>query len=489
MDPDLDIDANDRLARNQKMRWPPLVTALPEARVANTARSKLGTATFSTLTNDEVDKQFCGKAPCRLLLPLLITERESKAQAQLVQLLQIAQALNRTLVLPNVGRGRIGTCLRWEFSVYYDIASTVRQVGERVMMMDDFRTWVDMRPEQPAGQIVSVDELNPAEMSAEFDSSSDAVQVEVHELQDMTLKSARCLHARYPRLDLDSFSHLSLHLEPPYGSRVLDSEQSLRSLLVAALHDRHEEEYSVHQDIPAPDTDWPVAAEQQPFEVLDKRSDNDAEVLLLHWDLHQELFPVVSQFTPIQYSQQLWNFVDRLVAPLGPYLAVRWNMEKIAPTVLSACADALVDTLDTLLHDEMLGMGISTVWILSDVSVRPETNGAETRGEAARLLRAAFRPGGELEKWEITDSSHEMVRMTAVMNGNPTMELSPGDDEALVLKDAGVLAILDTIVAMKAALFVSSAKGCGKSRGIPARQRSKWWNRECERKGMTHQEM
>ena len=128
------------------MRWPPLVTAVPEVHPSSDT-TRIG------LSTSLVDSQFCrGQTQCRLLLPLWIGEQESKGRIHFTQVLHLAASLNRTVVLPNVGKSRLGACGKWGFEAYYDVGSATKQFKDitnddgQVMFLDDFRTWVGMRP-------------------------------------------------------------------------------------------------------------------------------------------------------------------------------------------------------------------------------------------------------------------------------------------------------------------------------------------------------
>ena len=56
---------------------------------------------------------------------------------------------------------------------------------------------------------------------------------------------------------------------------------------------------------------------------------------------------------------------------------------------------------------------------------------------------------------------HEPVVMAGLRKG---YVLEEDDDEGVLLEDSGVLGILDKLVAMNSALFVSGAKRCGRVR-------------------------
>ncbi|KAH9831517.1 uncharacterized protein C8Q71DRAFT_910545 [Rhodofomes roseus] len=455
----IDDDSDDRIGQGdhrysspRQHRWPPIVTALPEARAsASYGRQKAGTPAAST--DNAIDAQFCGRAPCRLLVPLLVTERaEPKVQEQLLQILALARQLNRTVVLPNVGKGRIGTCLRWDFDTYFDIASTARWSGERVMMMDDFRTWVDMRLQSPTTQVVTVDE-----------GATDAVgRVEYSPtILEKAMKNMRCFKTRFRSLKLDDVGTTSVHLSLAGDLRAVPGEAAL---LVGTLDDRLDPPGSdgsalaSSSELAADDALTFATGATHPLKLVTAHPlHNEADILLLHWDVHHEVFPT-SQTASIDYSPRLWALADKMTEDLQPYLAVHWHTDKLPPAVLTACADALVDMLDILLHNESVNYGIRTVYFSSDFPLLENPKEGQKRllymhQEAGKIIRGAFAPGGELQRWSL-ETKQGLVRKTHGTTGAV-------DEDQLPLDDAGVQDMLAMTISMKAALFVSSTKGCG----------------------------
>ncbi|KAI0955644.1 hypothetical protein AcV7_006256 [Taiwanofungus camphoratus] len=469
-----------------KPRWPPTVTALPESRPTSNDRSSKSESDrlASSVPNTEaVDTQFCHHTPCRLLVPLAITEREPKAQAQLLQLSELARALNRTLILPNVSRGRLGTCLRWDYSVYFDIASLVRIGGAPVMMMDDFRTWVEMRPLEATGRIVSIrEELANTSPREAIWSPDDALHVYLDDaladLQEGPLKSGRCLKSRFRKLDLTKFLPLNIRFGSIQRHTSAGNDSLIGALVNALLHEDFKtiitQDSSDKVELLSESLESPMEFSEQVLPSTDHKSISDPDVLLLHWDLHQFPF-LLAAAAPLEYSAKLWRFANKLTASRMPYLAVYWHIEKVSPIALPACADALVDSLDTLLHEESLADGIKTVWLLSDHPELISGPGfsSDLRGKQASLravksehreamdvVKDAFTAGGELAAWQLTSLTEEMARIHGSSDGG-VMDLGGGDDEVAVLEDQGVVDILEKMVAMKAALFVTSIKGCG----------------------------
>ncbi|KAI0790035.1 hypothetical protein C8Q75DRAFT_763711 [Abortiporus biennis] len=462
-------------------RWPPMITSIPEIRPDPELLS-------SGLSSSFIDEQFCrGSSPCQLLLPLWIGEQESRSRLHLLQVLQFASALNRTLVLPNVGKSRIGACGRWEFEVYYDIGSFVgkgsSQPIKKVMLMDDFKTWLEMRPTNPTAQLLFVDETMVDEDAFLDDATATVIpgegldvyiDKEILDLQDPRLRRTRCLSSKYRQLNFDVFTPVSLHLATDIQKAFVPGDAIV-------------------------DTFSQNIVEEAAFQGHDS-DPLSPDVLVLYWDIrHFPFAHVPNQIvesgppssTSLLYSPNIRALSDRLAT--GPQLAIHWRMETVPPVVLPDCAEALVDTLNTLLSDPALAQDIKTVWLASDfpwpisssdsyegflelATIEEQSAMKINRGErrsstfksmskhhieAIEVLKAAFRDGGVLEGYKLTGVSEELERVRQEGNG---YVLEDDDDESALLKDIGILGILDKLAAVNAALFVRGSRGCGRVR-------------------------
>ncbi|KAI0081017.1 hypothetical protein K474DRAFT_1657201 [Panus rudis PR-1116 ss-1] len=464
---------NQHVTDGRNNRWPPLVTAIPETRLEPDS-------VFAGLTSSSIDAQFCGGvSPCRILLPLWIGEQESRSRMHLLQVLELATALNRTLVLPNVGRSRIGACGRWEFEVYYDIASFVgprkdedRGRVRKVMLMDDFKTWLEMRPTGPAGQVLFVDEMlmpggtvkSMPILSGETATLDISYDDQPIELEDNRLRKTRCIGTRFRQVRLAETTPMTIHLPLPEEQRFTTPGEIIAETL------RQQEATALG---PTP------------------------EVLVLHWDMRHFPYNNLLENIQLDYSSHLHTLARRLLPSNRKYIAVHWRMETVSPALLPDCAEALVDTLFTLLSDPTLAAGINTVWFASDFpwpvsssaaedgdALDTDTNGDQqglmqietsarrsntfrsvSKGhiEAIGILKSAFRKGGPLDGWRLTGISEELDRVRRNMEGEGKMlVLQEEDDEGVLLEDAGILGILDKLAAMNATLFVSGARRCGR---------------------------
>ncbi|KAI0337241.1 hypothetical protein BDW22DRAFT_1340131 [Trametopsis cervina] len=221
----------------------------------------------------------------------------------------------------------------------------------------------------------------------------------------------------------------------------------------------------------------------QDLATLEGTQDSEPDVLIIHWDLRHLPFPLSPTTPSLAYSARLQTLASKLTRAPAPYLAIHWRTETVPPDHLPACADALVDTLSTLLADPTLARGVEAVWLATDVPpVSAHGQGEKEGGEggpaqrsntfkevtaahadALDVVHSAFEPGGPLEAWRLTGLAQEMRRVRAELaEARSGFSLVDEDFDGLIWQDAGVWGILDKMAAMEATLFVSGARGCGR---------------------------
>ncbi|CAB5394125.1 unnamed protein product [Rhizophagus irregularis] len=97
-----------------------------------------------------INRKYCGKDECKFLLAYHLLEQETQANMHFESSIQIAQRLNRTVVLPNVGGSRMHVCRPFPFSFYYDIDG-LQQIFPTVQFItqQDFMKWTKELEEKP----------------------------------------------------------------------------------------------------------------------------------------------------------------------------------------------------------------------------------------------------------------------------------------------------------------------------------------------------
>lgn len=428
----------------QSGRWPPTVSYMPEP------KSTRATPDVGQVNICETEAH---PRPCRFLLPLRISEQESKARIHIMQLLQLARALNRTLVLPNVGKSRIGACYRWNFETYYDAAS-LKGKGYDLVTLEAFRGWAERG--HAHSQLFSIVPKAPTHLRYHNASTyrNQHIEAQIYVSQDMVLPG--CLHTKFRNLRLQKWPVYISLLSKMNGN--ISESSSIGDSIIDAL--RH---YEV-----APD------ASTEPYKNFELHTSDslvprETSVVSIDWDLRYPIFPTVPSSPTLRYSPQLITLAEQL-APIGPYLVIHWRMETMDPDFLPDCAHALIDTLSNIFAEQTAGaQEIQTVWLASDYprsisrSVQTATiaksgtfrNFGKKHEEAIELLINAFQDDRELGSWRLTELQ-ESVSLTP-----------KGDDIDVLLQDNGALGILDKLISMKATIFVSGGKRCSRTRYVP----------------------
>lgn len=436
-----------------RSRWPPTVTDVPERPSrGNTQHVKAGGA-------DAICESAVHPRACRFLLPLRVAEQESKARIHLTQIARLARALNRTLVLPKVGKSKIGACFKWGFDTYYDAASLD---GDRESFVDleHFRGWLG--GEAARSQLVSVGSALPAHTSFRVGPVYANEDVSV-----LAYDTFGTWERDLPGCFAGRFAGLALETMPVFMSaqNTTNKDGSVRPIGPSIV-----DAFSAISSRNTTPWDQPAYDALHEFDNLDSRlismASPEAQVLVVNWDLRHPIF-LPSAKSQLEYSKRMHNLAVKY-APKDPYLVVQWRMESVDPELLEDCAHSLVDVLSRLLHDSVLAVNVTSIWFASDYPYpivergssqrRPELiaksgtfRDFDTRHEkAVEILRSAFNKQGELGNWTLTD----FAEVIAAGKGGETE----------LLHDSGALAILDKLVSMKAVLFVSGASRCSRRR-------------------------
>ncbi|PPR01842.1 hypothetical protein CVT24_001730 [Panaeolus cyanescens] len=427
--------------------WRPTVWEIPKK---NTYRPASEMQVVAAEINDPKQPQaqhpspIVNSPPEKFLLILRIAEQESRARQHLSQLIQLATELNRTLVLPNVGKSRIGACYHWDFETYYDPDSLARH---DVITPIDFKKWITQQPSATSRtvSIRSQSQDAPPEDHASYEDLYFKAYQGPQDFND-TPRLASCLRKRFPLLQLTHHISRILVNEDTDARKEPDRAESFTAVLRSVTN---------------------FYANPSPLRLADPESTLGAvavaepAVLIVDWDLRH---PIFDSSLVLKYSKRLERLAER-IGPRGSYIAVHWRTETVSPNILGECAAALVETLQATLRDEEKSKNITAVWLASDYprAVNEKKNGVQQvqlnksgtykrltpQLEAAiNVLREAFSASGSLGEWMITD----------------LLDIDEKNlhDDAWLLTDIGSRGILDKIISIKAKIFISGSRGCSR---------------------------
>ena len=434
---------------------PPRVTRIPEIQPQAPSNLGMETQVHSEENADHV-------SPSRkFLLPLKISEQGVDAHVHLAQLLELARTLNRTLVLPNVGKNKVGACSRWRFGVYYDEQALLSKLdGEdssRVIQQDRFKTWVDSLGFSPSSQLVSVDWTYPKGFprSSPHGQNDDGLDLYIYRNPKTatTFHSfAGCLSKKFPQLDLTNlFPSLSFVVADRWKES-RSGEDIFRALL---------------EKLSKPALN---CAQSDPLKTISEHSTDcgfddgqlSPDVLMVSWNMPLSPFQP-HPATATHHPPQLRALAARLVKRLGSYIAVAWNVETSESDSVLGCVEALKSTLHYVLnsHEQL---EIRNVWLAGNLSPSVFPHSSESLCKSTLAEESFFASDVKL-----TGIHQELEKM--VREGEEVDDVANNGGEVVrkqeVLKDAGVLRILDKLVSMKSTVFVTASKDCGKTRCVP----------------------
>lgn len=399
--------------------------------------------------------------PCAFLVPAWLGEQETKAQLHLYQLGLLALALNRTLVLPNVAKSRMGTCYASPFSFYYDQQS-LADLGIPTISQADFIEWSERRVPPATAQVVSMigSKVAYAKGAIEIDSASDPSLV--------PNKAGRGLCLKAPRTRLDFSQHSPLAIYPPEGYHRTETSRTgfgesvintLRSEEVGSKSSRESSSLSAPYSLP--------------------------NVLAFNYELrHTMLSPsIVAKFAPTSpvplafshfaYAPAWTTIASSIATNLSPFIAIHWRTETLSPSNLSPCASALIRRV-LLLQQKY--PEITTVYLATDYPIEDleSTTGGKSiahSGTFAKFvteqhhtaMRAFLRNFEKRAKGlRLTSFAKELERMEL------PDELKGGLDEL----DPGIIGIVDKAVAMRAEIFLAGLATGDKDAGRCAKDSS-----------------
>lgn len=447
MDADLE---NEQSFRSPEYR-PVAIYDVPESDVSIRPASYFDEETYDT--------SFCTYHPCRLLLATLIPDQGTGAQLYFRQIVKLAEQLNRTLVLPNVGKHRMGICYKHAFATYYDVRPLLDDcsLGLQAVTFGDFARWVAGRLRSPSAQIVIINSESFPDPditnSAEFASASEALDKRPDRAKS---KHNNCLGAKAPRLQLHNFPPMVLtRPTSSFGARF--QEQNFSAAFSSyVLHALRSPNFAMQQH---------HGAGNEETHHLEGTA-MSPDVLAIDWDLRELLFDATD--LNLDYSPRLMKFAADVFPHTGPFLAVYWHLDSVEPDNLSLCAEALVQALQGLLLDpDLIGSSdVRTVWlndgyhnILQNQTIHPDANVVRLTPEQDRamsILQQAFGQDGRLQRFQFQSMSEVISAMSR--------DSSDRLPDSSVLGEPGVLGIVETILSTKANVFVTGAGLCSKSR-------------------------
>ncbi|GES82135.1 GDP-fucose protein O-fucosyltransferase family protein [Rhizophagus clarus] len=379
----------------------------------------LSSNTLSTIYNndnplEELNMRFCGQTTCKFLFVYDYGEQETKANLHFRSFSQLAEKLNRTMILTNVGSSQINICQNYPFDFYYDL-KLLRQEFPNVIYKyeDDFYLWLKIRDEIKKKMNYKKDNEIIPPLSIlhshlrRYDITTETIYREVKPVVSLN----KCLSKFEP----------FMNLVDPKNSKV---RYTIMDIAKSDIRPRAKPEFS---------------------ELLVESLTTDEEIMLVNSFVLEALFPKVMPAIP--YNDYILNEAQKLKDKLSSsYIAIHWRLEQARPELLPECAQGLIKTLKRVMTEE----GIENIYLATDYPLLSSKSQSDT-----------FK--------DITNYHHEAIRMlNETFKINTWVSLGGLED---LRKDKnyhsefvgpGLQGILDKLVCIDANYFLAGSFGCSR---------------------------
>ncbi|KAI8335139.1 hypothetical protein BC941DRAFT_355683 [Chlamydoabsidia padenii] len=380
---------------------------------------------FNSLNNvRRINQKYCGADTCRFMLPIAITEQESKAQYHFRQLAFLSGKLNRTIVLPNVHSSHLGACRQHPFDFYYDHSwMDNNREHFNYITMEQFKYWTEER------------------RAVEAMPSGQEIYIEITPHSPHLAKANNCFRDQF---DFTHRPSTRFQLEDPEteSKRVGNYTKILMDVLG---DDTRAKDYRGLSALPPPDLD----------------------VIHLFYDRRFGYIDDMAVDVPLGYHERWTTLADRIADQLYPFVAIHWRMERLAPlTHLMPCAEALVRKLQGINNVTNVFLLTDYPHLLTSPLAKPESMSfklVELRQEHHDAIRYLYQ--------------HTNVTLTTMQRQDIPYDDLPSEHWNLIPieakpADKSILGIVDKLVAIRAQWFLYGQPAvCGKESSFTRRIR------------------
>ncbi|ORZ20604.1 hypothetical protein BCR42DRAFT_409134 [Absidia repens] len=396
-----------------------------------------------------INQKYCGSSQCRFILPVAITEQESKAQYHFRQLAFLAGKVHRTIVLPNVHSSHLGACRQHPFDFYYDYSwMDANKDAFNYITMEQFQYWLQER------------------RAVEATPSGQEVFIEINEAYPHLAKADNCFK------DLFDFTHrprTRFQLEDPETESKRTG--NFTEILMDVLGDKARQKDYIDQRA----RDRLVQGDDGMTTVNDQDVVPDLEVIHLFYDRRFGYIEDPRVEEPLAYHSRWTTLADQIAAQLYPFVAIHWRMERLEPlSNMQPCAESLVRKLDTL--KDSMAIPTKNVFLLTDYPHLLTSPMAKPESMSFKLN-------------ELQQEHHDAVRylyertnvtLTTLQRPDIPYQDLPSSNWNLIPVEAmskpadkSILGIVDKLVAIRAQWFLYGQPAvCGKESSFTRRIRS-----------------
>ncbi|CAB4491479.1 hypothetical protein RhiirA5_459551 [Rhizophagus irregularis] len=268
------------------------------------------------MSDEEINQRYCGNDKCKFLFVYNQPDEENLANQHMRNFIQLAEKLNRTMVLTNVGNSRISSCRKFPFNFYYSIDSLLKEYPHvSFITQENFKKWTKLRHEKPTTQHIYIARGGTNSTINIVNQKSSNIEL---------IQRKNCLNQFNMKFNNDS---IFKKIRTGKGFWILDETRSQFSKFL-----------------------------------IDNLKEIDEEIILLNHEIRKPFFS--NNLPKIEYSKRILQEADRIVNDLQPFISIYWRTVNALPTSsqLPECAQRLVETLKRV----KTSLGIENVYLTTD---------------------------------------------------------------------------------------------------------------------------
>ncbi|CAG8479947.1 8606_t:CDS:2 [Diversispora eburnea] len=351
-----------------------------------------------------INQKYCYSIKCKFLFPFHPPEQETQCNKHFLSSIQLAEKINRTVVLTNVGNSRIWQTKLFPFNFYYDVDELRNRFPNvNFITQKDFQDWCRERYNKPKAYFAKILNVEP--------------KFTVKYLSPFSGSLLAKLQRKDKFYEYDFiFNNKSLFRQFNIGTRRVWRKTREKNLMI---------------------------------KFFQKELNVEEEVMLITSGLQS---PSFEKLIPISYAKHLVNSANKVIKNQlnDRFIGIHWRMERGKIELMSDCAHRLVNYIKNLTDST----GIDKIYFATDYPISRNSSQAQsdTFHQILPEHREAFRivtEGINVETW-LSTSALEYLRKYPEMSFAVEDELSKG----------GVQGIMDKLILVQSNFFISGPIGC-----------------------------
>ncbi|RIA95681.1 hypothetical protein C1645_816382 [Glomus cerebriforme] len=376
--------------------------------------SNFNISTPLEIENNDIDisinRKYCGSNECKFLFAYRIPEQETQANSHFYSFTQLAEMLNRTMVLVNVQNSRIESCKNLPFNFYYNIEELKKLFPTvNFITQEEFLNWTKERYKKPNAIFRSI-------LPGGIPNTISNTSITRQDLNKAIRE--RCLDKFDFKFNMENDYPIlnSIHIGPNTW-RKFHNNIDMTKFLVSYL-----------QEI-------------------------DEQVLLISHDLRNPLFPSKGPNIPLPYASHLVEAANSVTKHLRPYIAIHWRQESAVTRMMPTCAINLVKYIKRL----KLQTGIENIYLATDYPLYQ--GGKKAQSSTFHTLYQEHH-----DSMKILNSTFNLNTWVSLKTLDVLYELFPQFKHYIEkeFEGSGIQGIFDKLVLINSEYFVSGPRGCAR---------------------------